>query len=159
MGAMQRTVEDRLLNLELWETATTWFDTPFIHQQATVWGCDCVGLLVGVLKQMGYDASGADVKSRPLSAISDLLKDQVEQLAIKTEYYEPGCILLFRVGRYIQHLAIYNDGKIIHTDRTMEAVRHIDYHAELESRLAGIYLLDWGKIPRITASDKQQWNG
>lgn len=148
MGAMQRTVEDRALDLKLWETATTWFDTPFVHQQATVWGCDCVGLLVGVLAEMGFDASGSDVRSRPISAISNLLKDQVEQLAVKVDSYEPSCILLFRVGRYIQHLALYNDGRIIHTDRTMEMVKHIDYYAELESRLAGIYLLDWGKIPK-----------
>jgi cell wall-associated NlpC family hydrolase len=151
MDSSTRTVKDKELDLIFWSKAVEWIDTPFVHQQATPWGCDCVGLVVGIAKEMGYDLSSFDIPHRPLNAISDLLLQQVEPIAIRCEDYMTGCLLLFKVGRYVQHLAIYSDGYIIHTDRTMQMVKMINYPDELRSRLAGIYVLDWKNIPKLLA--------
>jgi cell wall-associated NlpC family hydrolase len=149
MDSSTRTVKDKELDLIFWSKAVEWIDTPFVHQQATPWGCDCVGLVVGIAKEMGYDLSNFDMPHRPLNAISDILLQQVKLTTIRCEDSMTGCLLLFKIGRYVQHLAIYNDGYIIHTDRTMQMVKMINYPDELRSRLAGIYALDWENIPKL----------
>jgi cell wall-associated NlpC family hydrolase len=149
MDTSGRKIEDQVLDLEFWKKAVDWIDTPFVHQQATRWGCDCVGLVVGIAKEMGYDLGVFDIKERPVNAVANILQEQVELATVKVDDYLPGSLLLFRVGRFVQHLAIFNEGRIIHTDRTMQSVKMIDYLEELKSRLVGIYVIDWHRIPRL----------
>jgi hypothetical protein len=149
MAQSNRAVGDEMIDELFWQTALTWQGVPYQHQQATKWGCDCVGLLLGVAKQIGYDFSQYDIPHRPLTAINDSLKDQIKQIGIKHEDYDNlpnSSLLLFKIDQYIQHLAIYYRGQILHTNRRTEnGVVLIDYPQYLHDRLRGVYLIDWSR--------------
>lgn len=85
--------------------ARTWLDTPFHHQgRMKGIGADCAGLLIGVansLKLMAHDVRG-------YSRIPDGRMLQVEcdraMLRVPRGQVRAGDALLFRMGRYPQHL-------------------------------------------------------
>jgi hypothetical protein len=155
MDLRQRSLIDRRLDHRLWYRSLRWQGVPYQHQAASRWGCDCVGLPVAIAKEMGYDFSKYDVDCRPRNAIDDILLDCVKSMSVEQESYRTGSLLLFTIGRHIQHLAIWGKGRngqsqIVHADRTNGKVVLIDYPRNLEERLEGIYVPDWSKATRCS---------
>jgi cell wall-associated NlpC family hydrolase len=142
---MDSTARDRL-DKEFLVVIRDWLGTPHVPQQKSRFGCDCVGVLLGAAYEMGYDFDEFDYPARPLNANSNILAEMVERSCDRIEEKIPGSILLFTVGRYVQHLAIYvENNRIIHTDRTVMKVVEIDYPASWDTRLYGIFRLKWDK--------------
>lgn len=102
------------------ETAREWIGTPF-HWGASVKGvgCDCRGLIAGVARECGRSEAGeweATWKGYGQKAPAAKLRDGLARLFDPVADMEPGDILLLRIGRTPQHLAIYaGDGRMIHT--------------------------------------------
>ena len=148
MDTSQRSLEHRKIDCKFWNNAFSWIGVPFVHQQATRWGCDCVGLPLGAMLEIGYNAFEFDDQTRPINAISNVLQERVALMADEVNQLQTGALLLFEIGGYVQHLAIYgrDHRQIIHTDRSIGKVSLIDYPVSLHRRLAGIYMPDWDRI-------------
>jgi cell wall-associated NlpC family hydrolase len=142
------TDERRLIDEAFCLQAKNWESVIHVAQQSSRFGCDCIGLIMGAAKELHYDLSQWDVVDRPLNARDNLLLKQVEQICDRvTGEPEPGNLLTFTVGKWVQHCSIYaGDDQIIHTDRSVGRVVIINYPERLKQQLHGVYAIDWGKI-------------
>lgn len=125
---------------EIVTEARNWLNTPFKHQgRVKHIGCDCLGLVVGVLKQLNLKLNGneiAAIDNTNYSALPDgiLLQQALEQyLERKTSgRIEPGNILLMKFRRQPQHLAIVtpheNGLGIIHS--YAQAGKVVEHHLD-----------------------------
>ena len=98
--------------------ARTWLGTPFHHQaRLKAVGCDCLGLIVGVVDELGLkDSSGT-----PLAAYDEVTYSREPDGAYLTQKLvglldevpiaemRAGDLALFRVRENPQHLAILTD--------------------------------------------------
>ena len=115
---------------EIIENARTWLGTRFHHQgrvKATLThkgGCDCIGLVVGVVKELGMESEFADTITgskrllhefdyRNYSKLPDgkllrsLLKKYLKEIPVAE--IQIGDVLLFRFENDPQHVAIVSD--------------------------------------------------
>lgn len=103
--------------------AREWLGTPFHHQgRAKGRGVDCIGLAVGCLRELGiptYDPSG--YAREPDGTLERELFKRLELIEI-----QPGALLLFRIRRNPQHVAIATDYGMIHSYiGTNKVVEHV----------------------------------
>lgn len=97
--------------------AREWIGTPFHHQgRARGAGVDCIGLVVGVGRELGIwprEVDRLDYGPLPLNGL--LLAGVREHCAeIQIAEATPGCILLMRWHRETQHVAVLTGETIIH---------------------------------------------
>lgn len=113
--------------------ARGWLGTPFHHQAAVRQvGCDCIGLLRGVAAELGLSqGTVGETRYQGYSRAPDprlLLRGLGESLTRVEGGLAgalPGDILLFRIDRDPQHLAIMTDAGMIHAyARRLRVVEH-----------------------------------
>lgn len=96
--------------------ALDWLGVPYAHQQSTRWGCDCIGLVIGIAKEL--ELVPPTFQLEPYSREPDpakLLAGLEDYLTpIPLDQKQTGDILLFKIRRHPRHLAIYNPPDIIH---------------------------------------------
>lgn len=93
---------------EIVAAARSWIGTPFEHQgRMKAVGVDCAGLVLGVARELGLPHADVDGYPRIPSRgqLEAELAAQMERLAIG-EPPQPGDVLLLRIEREPQHLAI-----------------------------------------------------
>ncbi|WP_018687358.1 NlpC/P60 family protein [Ahrensia kielensis] len=111
------------LGMSVFQAAKSWIGTPYRHQMSRKHvGCDCLGLLLGVWRELGgmpisfehsYSRDWAECASEDLlmaAASKYLIPATANKLSI-------GDVLLFRWSSFTvsKHIAIYaGDGQIIH---------------------------------------------
>lgn len=118
------------------KTALTWEGVPWRRVGCTREGVNCLGLLVGVIKECGLlkDVSGKEAQAqfpRPMVP-GDMLRKANEDLdPIHISDAVPGDLLMFRIAGEVQHITIIthlNPLQIIHSDnstgRKNAQVRH-----------------------------------
>lgn len=96
--------------------ARTWLGTPYHHlQQAKGLGCDCIGLIIGMARNLGM--LPPDFKPWTYSPewhvhnSQELLRKGLQQYGCtRIEHAEPGDILLFRFAHAASHSAILMPG-------------------------------------------------
>lgn len=107
---------------EIVACARRWIGTPFAWGQSVRGaGCDCKGLVAGVARELGLP--GADSFEAGFAGYAahgrvpvDELKAGLEKLFDPAEHLLEGDVLLLRVAKRAQHLAIYAGGnRMIHT--------------------------------------------
>lgn len=104
--------------------ARTWIKTPFHHQgRLKSVGCDCIGMVLGVLHNIGARSKHRDSEGQQLPFTdfdqrdyardpnSERLKHTLEYHldVVEIEELSPGDILLFRVVHLPQHVGIVGD--------------------------------------------------
>lgn len=109
--------------------ARKYLGTPFHHQgRVKGSGVDCIGLVTGVAKILGLSDYDNTVYSRhPDGAmLMGELEKHLEQIPIENAV--PGDILVFRIRKYPQHLALMTDVGMIHTNQKIGRVveNHLD---------------------------------
>jgi NlpC/P60 family len=134
--------------------ALEWIDTPYVHQSAQRFGCDCSGIVTGVLNELGYATDKIDCPDRPKNAIDDRLLWRVQATCEVSGHElaetEIGEILVFKVNEYIQHIAIKGtDDLILHADRFVGRVVLTGISESLKKRFGGAYLISPGKLREI----------
>jgi cell wall-associated NlpC family hydrolase len=101
---------------EIVTIARSYIGTPFHHQgRVKGVGIDCVGLLVCVMRECGLTVEDkADYNGLIDSA---LLRSKLDTHLVQhcNASLQPGDILLLRIGKHPQHIAIVTDTGIIHT--------------------------------------------
>ena len=113
--------------------ARGWLGTPFHHQAAVRQvGCDCIGLIRGVTAELGLSqGTVGDACYQGYSHVPDprlLLRGLGENLTrVRGGLAKalPGDILLFRIDKDPQHLALKTDAGMIHGyARKLRVVEH-----------------------------------
>lgn len=93
--------------------AREWIGTRFHHGQAAKQiGCDCGGLVIGVLRELGICDASAELHGLPHILPQGYMRAAVSKFAAripKTTKFLAGDILLFEVGGVEQHAAIWTD--------------------------------------------------
>ncbi|MET0156123.1 MAG: NlpC/P60 family protein [Rickettsiales bacterium] len=135
------------------EKAREWIGVPFLHAGRTKKGVDCVGLIVGVARELrlgdkngeplerrdekGYGRSGR--AQRLVFALSDAL------CAVSEKEAKPGDVALFRIGAHAQHvgfLSTLEEGGASTVIHALENVGKVAEHRLCDSwrkRIVGIY--------------------
>lgn len=109
ISLVSHTYQDRMKRLA--DISMKWVGVPYVHKGVTKAGCDCVGLLIGVLLECGvftlplqlfdYSASWMLAKDS-----EELLLKYLPQYVVPCELV-PGSFLFFKMGRYVCHAGIY----------------------------------------------------
>lgn len=97
-----------------------WVGTPYHHQQKSRYGCDCIGLLIGALRELGVDYSDFDQIDRPGIPRDSYLEDQVLLRSNACDHAIPGSVILFYYGKvaYARHIGVaLSDQRVIHASR------------------------------------------
>jgi cell wall-associated NlpC family hydrolase len=106
---------------EIAAEAVAWIDTPFVWGQSQKGrGCDCKGLLAGVMRELGrpeaesiYATFGGYRVDRPVP--SALLVEGMAALFDQVDEVAPGRLLLLKFGGHAGHLAIVtSEGRAVH---------------------------------------------
>lgn len=98
--------------------ALSWVGTPHVWQQARKGrGCDCKGLIAGVARELGMrEASSIYAGMHQYRNVDcALLREGMDSLFDRADEMLPGDVLILKMNRRPQHLAIVGDGEIIHS--------------------------------------------
>ena len=144
------------VNKKVADTAIDWVKSkvPYEFKGASRRGCDCIGILVGILHELGYildfnlpyyPKDWSLHKGNEEKIINGLLKYANE---IPLKDMTPGDILIFHYGRYHSHIGIYvGNYEIIHCyEEANKCVYGVILHSAWEKRLRKAYRLDETKI-------------
>lgn len=122
------------------EQARSLLDTPFKHQGRVAGvGVDCAGLIVCTFKKLGIPYN--DFCGYPRTPYAGMLKKSLdEQPAIKQVFdYQAGDILLIKIVKDPQHLAIFAGETIIHSYLTVGKVVEHGFSENWKRRVIAIY--------------------
>ena len=97
---------------EIVTEARKWIDTPFHHQACVKGvGVDCINLVTGVLSNLGVDVIiPKDYAREPDGTIERELFKRLKPIEI-----QEGALLLFRIRKTPQHVAIATENGMIHS--------------------------------------------
>lgn len=118
-------------------------DTPFKHQGRWVGrGIDCAGVVVHCARSVGADYQ--DHKGYPRlpqgRMLADVLDGQPCFRRVTWSERQPGDVLLMRIRREPQHLAVYvGDGYMIHSYQTVGKVVEERLAANWSGRILAVY--------------------
>lgn len=126
--------------------AREWVGTPWHHQARKKGvGTDCVGLVVGVLAELG--APVADFTWYGRAPEGDALLREVRARFHELPAPEPGCLLVFFIRKrtVAQHVGLLTDvGTIIHGNAAARRVCEQGYDAEWQRRTLAAFDLTRG---------------
>ncbi len=143
------------LKTRLCNTAKTWIGVPYEHRGTTRNGCDCSGLLIGVMRELGYLKDFVYPSYprdwclhsfvRKHNYITKYIRKYANQVAISGK--QLGDILLFRYAKVICHTGIYvGKDLFIHS----YLFRPVSYgtlkNSPYSNRLMEVWRIDEGKL-------------
>ena len=140
------------------DEAKLWLGTPYDHHSAIRnVGCDCVGLLIGVLKEIGYMSEKyhprAYAQQWMLHRSTEILISDLEEYSTEVLKNEvsAGDILLFKFGRATSHMGIFlKDNVFIHCWTKKGVCKSVLKNSIWEARLSKIVRLNDEKLPIST---------
>lgn len=123
---------------EVVNAARKYLDVPYHHQGRNRFGVDCAGLIVAAYRDLGIELE--DLPAYGREPWNDGLRECVERNFQKVDRDpEPGDILLLRVRREPQHLAIATDRGIIHAYAGVKKVVETSMSPHWQKRIVGVY--------------------
>ena len=136
--------------LDLYSAAEQWLGVPFRWHGHTKSGCDCIGLIVGILCENGVITQEDIVRheickyGHNVSRISEKYVDcMMMKYFNRYEGKELKNGLVFRMKDYNApyHFAIYGDGQIIHATSAVGCVFRANFDDNLKSKVQDIFVL------------------
>lgn len=122
--------------------ARTYISTPFHHQgRMPGVGLDCAGVVVCALKESGYPVE--DVKGYGRIPANGLFQAMMEKHCDPISFgdVQTGDLLMFAFRGDMQHIAIYDNGMLIHAYSDVFKVVENSLDATWMKRLRGCYRL------------------
>ena len=127
------------------QEVTAWIGTPFVHQgRARGHGCDCIGLVIGAAAKLGLRV--VDERAYARRPKSVLLRDKMREhlQPVSVDAMEPGDIMLFRIHKWPQHVAVLVDGGyMIHASADVGRVVKHRLDDKWRAHLDSVYRLIW----------------
>lgn len=125
---------------------------PYEHRGMTRNGCDCSGLVIGVLREMGY-LTNYSLRSYPPdwnlhSGAGNYIVQELKKFANRTDKPTIGDIVVFHFGRCVAHVGvIVEHGLFIHCFKTSKTciVSSLN-NSPWAKRIAGFYSIDWDRL-------------
>ena len=126
--------------MDLVEAAREWLDVPFHHQGRNRVGIDCAGLVIVCAKELGIEFE--DIKGYARTPDGVTLERELDRQLTKVKR-EPisGDVLLMRIRREPQHIAIKTDIGIIHAYQGAGKVVEHNLDDKWRKRIKGVYSL------------------
>jgi hypothetical protein len=126
--------------MDLQTAARNYLDVKFHHQGRQPWALDCVGLVILAMRDIGYNPVDSSGYSRMPDGImlQTAMNTQLTQVSRRPE---PNDILLMRIRRSPQHIAIATDQGIIHSYESVGKVVEHDLDARWRKRIVAVYTL------------------
>ena len=127
------------------ETAREYVGTPFVHQARRKGvGVDCIGLIVGVGKELGLFDYDHTVYPRYSDGI--LLMKHMRKIFhhIPVDERQPGDVVIYWVNastKHPQHVGIMTDKGIIHTYDRVKRVVETHSHKHWDDRI--VFAFQW----------------
>jgi len=140
--------------MQLCDIVKVWKDlkVPYQHRGTTRNGCDCTGLIIGALREMGY-LKNYKLRIYPhdwnLHAKADnYIVEEISKFADKVIWPDIGDIVLFHFGKCIAHVGvIIEDGLFIHCNRTSKQCKVSKLgNSQWGKRVACFYRLNEDKL-------------
>ena len=122
------------------ELARECLGTPYIHQgRHKGVGLDCAGLVAYVLD--GLNLPYNDMRGYPRTPYKGMLKKVLDKEPSLEQIHklELGCVLLLRITKDPQHLAIYTGDTIIHSYLTAKKVTEHGFSDSWKRKVMAIY--------------------
>ena len=118
-----------VIRRQLAEQAKTWLDVSYEHRGITRFGCDCTGLIIGCLRELGY-MQHYHLREYPFQwnlhgGAGDYICEEVVKIAdlVPNHSPKPGDIVVFRFARCRAHAGlIVAAPKFIHALSSNEKV-------------------------------------
>ena len=95
------------------EAARKYLDIPYRHQGRCVAGMDCIGLVIAVGRDLGCTLD--DIYAYEKIPDPQTLYEGLDANFTRVLRYQPGDILVLRINREPQHIAIYTGSTMIHS--------------------------------------------
>jgi len=110
------------MNYEIVQEAETWLGVKYQHRSCSKFGCDCTGLIVGVMKSLGH-IKDYTLRNYPkdwnMHAMADNhIEEEISKFADKVSKPVQGDIVLFKFKhqKFVAHIGILlEDGLFIHS--------------------------------------------
>lgn len=126
--------------------ARTLLGTPWVHQGRTPGvGIDCAGVIIHILRLNGIDYDVAGYAYEPngeLTAHADAC-----MVRIPTNSFQPADVLVFRIKRLPQHMAIATDRGMLHSYNrgasTLSRVVETGLTDQWRSHIVAAYKFPW----------------
>jgi len=142
------------LRIRLCDMVKEWKDlgVPYEHRGTTRNGCDCTGLIIGALKELGYMKN---YKLRYYSRDWNLhakagnyIIDDLSLVANEIEKPDTGDLVLFHFGRCIAHAGVVIENNLfVHCHRTAKKVCVSSlYNSPWTKRISKFYRLNESKL-------------
>lgn len=137
---------------QLCRLAKEWLGVKYEHRGTTRNGCDCTGLIIGILREMGYLKN---YKLRNYSKDWNLhagadnhIMEEVEKVSNKIENPDSGDLVLFSIGKCVAHVGLIVESDLfIHCYvKSRKCVVSRFKESEWTKRIVGFYRLDEDKL-------------
>ena len=145
-----------ILNLQIAEEARKWAKekVPYVHRGTTNRGCDCTGLIIGVMRQIGrltdYQLPYYSRDWNLSKNCSENILNELDRFAFQVDITEamPGDILIFRFARANSHAGIHIGGKyFVHSyEKAGRCTIGVLQNSLWQKRLTRIYRFDETKV-------------
>ena len=143
------------LRTQLCNIVKEWVGVQYEHRGTTRNGCDCTGLIIGALREIGYLKNYKLRKYPPdwnLHAFADNhIVEEVERVAdkiLEESDIDVGDLVLFYFGRCVAHIGvIIENGLFIHCHRKSKKCAPSSlWNSQWTKRIAGFYRLSEDKL-------------
>ena len=106
------------LNERIVKEANRWLGVPYQHRSASRYGCDCTGLIIGIMQALGY-MQGYKLRMYPKDwNLHDMADNHIEEEILKvadkiTGPAVPGDIVLFKyeLQKFVAHIGIVTENR------------------------------------------------
>lgn len=134
--------------------AKTWksLSVKYEHRGTTRKGCDCTGLIIGILQELGYIKDYKLRKYPPdwnLHAFADdHITEEVVKVAYKIAKPDIGDLVLFYIGRCVAHIGVVIENDLfIHCHRrSKKCIISSLWNSQWTKRIVGFYRLNEDKL-------------
>ncbi len=144
------------INKQIVEEAMNWIGVKYQHRAVTKQGCDCTGLIIGIMQTLGY-MKNYKMRVYPsdwnLHAMADnYITEELDKYADKVSDMRSGDILLFSFGKCVAHIGILLKNKLfIHNYRNAgKCGLSSIMNGSWKERLVGTYRFDINKILEVS---------
>lgn len=122
--------------------AAAWENTPFVHGASLRGvGSDCLGLVLGVLREVGYDFEQPPYQLTPNEQDEAALSAALESNLVRLVEPLPGAVLQFRWRGLATHLGICTERGFLHAYFPAQRVVEVPLYPIWAGRLVSVWEL------------------
>lgn len=142
------------LRTQFYRTVKVWKDleVPYEHRGITQRGCDCTGLVIGVLRELGF-LMNYQLRKYPKdwnlhARADDYITQELEKVAYEIHIPQPGDLVTFYFGKCVAHVGVVIErGLFVHCNRTSQkCIISALQNSQWTPRIHGFYRIDWSKL-------------